>query len=1085
MLSPPPRHHALAVALGLALAAAVAPASAQQVIADGDEQTPAAGDYTTTEPVEPGNPAGHAFYAINGGSIVPAGPVTLRTQGQTAAGAAADGVGSRISLAGSTIETSGLGGSGLLARNGAHVEMSGGSIATRGATASGMEVIGGSATLDNVSITTHGGLSHGLFVTDGSAQVRNSVITTHGSSSNGIETRGNASLQVENLRIEHGGGGTGVFISGTTDAMLRSVQINGNGAGSNGVLVARGSRAVLENVDVNLNHARSGAGLDAGGSVEMRGGSLHARGDNASIANVADQGVLVLDGVEASGHFGIRTLQGSALTLRNTMLSSERAGIDINQSNAVVQVVNSSITTGRNEGIIIGGNSRLLVDQSDITTHGASAAAISALNGEGTIKQTRLRTTGDNGHGLYADGNNGAAPLMRSHSVDVLTEGRGAIGAIARLGGSNDLTDSRVRTTGASAHGALSGGSGAMALRDTHVRTEGEGAWAAVINDRGSLDIKGGSLVSAQHGGVWVRSSRDAGLALGGGAIVSGGNGIGLALDAAVAGRFDVSLRDRAQLHGDIVITPDDVDAGLVPQSQVHAQLSGGSLWVGASSLLQSVSLEGSSLWTLTGDARVQGKVALMDSGIALSDGSGRFNVLTIDGDLHSERGSFLFQGALGDDGSAIDRLHVRGDATGDASIAVQNIGGLGAPTRDGIPLIQIDGASLATYRLAGRAVGGSYEYFLHKGSVSRPGDGQWYLRSELGDPCDLDPTAPGCVVDPGPGPGPGPGPDPTPGPDPEDGGEGEVITPPAVLRPEAGAYLANQSAALGMFSHRLQDRGALLATADTRAAWARVGHHQADARAVEGQLAMQGGTSLLQIGADVWRAGRTSFGVMLGSGRASTTAVSQLTGYSATGRVRGTAAGLYATWHQQDDGALGAYADLSVQHGRFDNRVQGIGLPMETYAARSTSASLEAGHTFTAWSGAASRLYVQPQVQVSHSDYRMARHVEGNGTVVGGADAGGLSGRLGVRVFGHATSAGNRVQPYAGVHWLRASTTGSLQFNGQTMAADIPRDRYEVRAGAELKLGHRWGAWGGLGVQHGSGGFREVNGQVGMRLAW
>ncbi len=110
---------------------------------------------------------------------------------------------------------------------------------------------------------------------------------------------------------------------------------------------------------------------------------------------------------------------------------------------------------------------------------------------------------------------------------------------------------------------------------------------------------------------------------------------------------------------------------------------------------------------------------------------------------------------------------------------------------------------------------------------------------------------------------------------------------------------------------------------------------------------------------------------------------------------------------------------------------------------------------------------------------------METNGTVIDQADVGGLSGRLGARVFGHGTAAGNIVQPYLGVNWLRGSGTSTLQFNGDTLGADVPRNRYEVQAGAELKLGQRWGAWGGMTVQRGDHGYRNVGGQVGLRMAW
>ncbi len=1074
-----PRYHPrcpLALALTLALAAQT-PAKAQQVVADGDEQTPAAGEYHTVDPVQPGDPAGYAFLAINGGTIIPAGEVTLRTDGLYAAAARAEGAGSRIALQQGSVLTTGYGAAGLSATNGGEIHAVGTRIQTQGTAAHGAEAIDGSLVLEGVHITTQAGLSHGVSVQNGTARVIDSVIEVNASQSNGLDVRGGR-LQAERVRIDIGSSGYGVAMQNDGDAHLRSVQINGLGAGATGVLAGLG-RLVLEDVDIDLTHERSGAGMQIVGEAEMRGGSIHARGINARVVSFAASGggKLLLDGVAMSGYHGIGMAAGSELTMYNSQLDTNSIGININKAGGVVEVEGSSITTRNGVGILMLEKGDLDVENSIVSADGEFWQAVSIMDGTARILSSQLRTLGQNGHGIYAEGASGRTPVLTVGSSDILTEGNGAAGAIARLGGSVHLADSVVRTTGVSSHGVLSGGTGEMTLVNTHVRAEGEGAWAAVINDNGRMSIDGGSLVSARHGGIWLRSSRDPALTLSNGVVVSGGNGIGLALDAAVAGRFDVALDSGSQLQGDIVITPEDEDAGLVPQSDVHVRLAGGSLWQGASDLVQTLALESSSQWTLTGDATAGG-LQVRDSAVALSDGSGRFNTLTVDGDLHSERATFLFQGALGGDDSAIDRLHVRGDTSGDASIVVNNIGGVGAPTVDGIPLIEVDGASLANYALAGRAVGGSYEYFLFQGGLADPSDGNWYLRSQWFDVCQDDPAAPGCAVDPG------PGPDPGEGGEEGEGGDNPVIPPP-VLRPEAGAYLANQSAAINMFAHRLNDRTGAVSLEGGRAAWARVGRSNADFSAVGGQLSVDGTTSVLQVGSDLLRRGNAAFGVMLGSGRTDSTVVSELTGYSAKGRVRGNAAGVYGTWLQDVDGTQGTYIDANLQYGRFDNRVQGIGLETEHYDSRMASASLETGHTFNVWQGAASALYVQPQLQLSYADFRADRRVESNGTVIDHADVGGLSGRLGVRVFGHGTAAGNIVQPYLGVNWLRGSGTSTLQFNGDTLGADVPRNRYEVQAGAELKLGQRLGTWGGLSVQRGEQGYRNVSAQMGVRYAW
>ncbi|MEE9875822.1 MAG: autotransporter outer membrane beta-barrel domain-containing protein [Stenotrophomonas maltophilia] len=446
---------------------------------------------------------------------------------------------------------------------------------------------------------------------------------------------------------------------------------------------------------------------------------------------------------------------------------------------------------------------------SSILTTGTTSAGVSVTAADFSAFGTRIETRGAASVGVEADGNSGV-----------------------------DLVDSAVRTTGAASHGLVGEGQAYLFLRNSHVRADGNGAWAAILSDNSRLQIHGGSLVSQQHGGVWVRGASIPGLTLADGAVLYGGNGVALQLDAAVAGRFDVALENNALMVGDIVINPDDLAGGLVPQSDVYVQLGSGAVWNGTSDRVRALSMEAGSRWMLTGDAHI-GTLSVTGGELALSDPLlGGFNTLTVEGDLHSEAASFIFRGALGGDDSAMDRLHVRGDSSGDAMVVVQNIGGLGAQTLEGITLIQVDGASAANYALAGRAVAGSYDYFLHKGGIAG-GEGNWYLRSQLPtvpDPCEVDPSQPGCVPV-----------DPTDPVDPVD--PINPILPPPVLRPEAGAYLANQSAAINMFSHRLNDRIGAVSLDEGRAAWARVGRQQADFSAVGGQLSIDGNRLYLNEG--------------------------------------------------------------------------------------------------------------------------------------------------------------------------------------------------------------------------------------------
>jgi autotransporter family porin len=97
------RDHRVVPSLGL-LAGVLAgfPVQAQQVIADGDEQTPAAGDYRAYS-----SDAAPVFHALNGGSIIPLGAVNLYQWGGDVPAVRVEGSGSRVALEGGSIFSGG------------------------------------------------------------------------------------------------------------------------------------------------------------------------------------------------------------------------------------------------------------------------------------------------------------------------------------------------------------------------------------------------------------------------------------------------------------------------------------------------------------------------------------------------------------------------------------------------------------------------------------------------------------------------------------------------------------------------------------------------------------------------------------------------------------------------------------------------------------------------------------------------------------------------------------------------------------------------------------------------------------------
>jgi len=473
--------------------------------------------------------------------------------------------------------------------------------------------------------------------------------------------------------------------------------------------------------------------------------------------------------------------------------------------------------------------------------------------------------------------------------------------------------------------------------------------------------------------------------------------------------------------------------------------------------------------FTVTGPSTAGG---INLGGTLAFDPAAGFTQVTVRDRFDAQNGTLVFNTALAGDDSKTDKLVVQGATAGSAKVVVNNAGGPGAQTANGIRLIEVGGASDGVFKLDGRVVAGAYEYKLHKGGKNTPNDGDWYLRSQSsrgGSPAPVTPPVGGGSA-----------------------GPSAPWTP--VYRPEGGAYLANQAASVGLFQQQMHDRMGEpdFARGDKRApaVWTRISRHQIDSRAGYDQLDVSSDASVLQIGAELasWTAGnqRLHFGAMAAAGRADNHVGALETGYHAKSRVRGYAGGLYASWFGTADSQTGAYADGWVQYGRFDNRVSGDSLAPESYDASSWSASLEGGYSFPLASGEKFALFLQPQAQVIYTDYSADDHVEANGTNVHSSLSGSLVTRAGLRLFGNSgDTTHNRVQPFLMLNWWRSDKAGVVALDADRISLALPRDRYEAKLGAQAQLGGGWTGWGNWGWQTGRDGYRDVGGQLGVNYRW
>ncbi|EMV5399600.1 autotransporter outer membrane beta-barrel domain-containing protein [Escherichia coli] len=463
------------------------------------------------------------------------------------------------------------------------------------------------------------------------------------------------------------------------------------------------------------------------------------------------------------------------------------------------------------------------------------------------------------------------------------------------------------------------------------------------------------------------------------------------------------------------------------------------------------------------------------------SEGGKPGNVLTVNGNYTGNNGLMTFNATLGGDNSPTDKMNVKGDTQGNTRVRVDNIGGVGAQTVNGIELIEVGGNSAGNFALTtGTVEAGAYVYTLAKGKGND--EKNWYLTSKWDGvtPADTpDPINNPPVVDP----------------------EG-----PSVYRPEAGSYISNIAAANSLFSHRLHDRlgepqytDSLRVQDSATSMWMRhVGGHERF-RTGEGQLNTQANRYVLQLGGDLaqWSStqDRWHLGVMAGYANQHSNTQSNHVGYKSDGRISGYSAGLYATWYQNDANKTGAYVDSWALYNWFDNSVSSDNRSADDYDSRGVTASVEGGYTFEAgtFSGSEGTLntwYVQPQVQITWMGVKDSDHTRKDGTRIETKGDGNVQTRLGVKTYlnsHHQRDNGKQreFQPYIEANWINNSKVYAVKMNGQTVSRDGARNLGEVRTGVEAKVNNNLSLWGNVGVQLGDKVYSDTQGMLGVKYSW
>ncbi|MBJ8889313.1 intestinal colonization autotransporter adhesin MisL [Citrobacter sp. FDAARGOS_156] len=730
-----------------------------------------------------------------------------------------------------------------------------------------------------------------------------------------------------------------------------------------------------------------------------------------------------------------------------------------------------------------------------------------------------IKTTGNQGRGITANAMRDATlaknTIIVGDRAHIVTTGVGSEGIRSGQGGSSIRlgNDATIETSGASSTGIYAASSSKTELgNNATISVSGASAHAvystnATVNlgDNATINVnsstKAASYSKAPRGLYAISRGT---VNLGGGATIAMAgdhSNESYAISTETGGIVDGSAGGRFLIDGDLHAAGATAANSSLPQqnSAIKLNMTDNSLWSGASYITSVtagtgvISLQMSdAVWNMTNSSTLTDLT--LNSGAVVNfrhtDGE-PWQTLTINEDYTGNGGTLVFNTVLNDDTSETDKLIVLGNTTGDSFVAVNNIGGTGAQTVEGIEIIEVAGNSDGNFEKASRIVAGAYDY-----NVVQKGN-NWYLTSFIPAPPDPEDPDPVDPHDPDPV-----DPDPVDPVDPIIPEPEEPVAPPVTeqqYRPEAGSYLANNYAANTLFMTRLHDRlgetqyiDMLTGEKKVTSMWMRnVGAHTRF-KDGSGQLKTQSNSYVLQLGGDLaqWSSDgldRWHIGAMAGYANSQNRTQSSLTGYHSRGQVTGYSVGLYGTWYANDADKTGTYVDTWMLYNWFDNKVMGQEQATEKYKSSGITASVEAGYSFKLGENERNSYWLQPKAQVVWMDVQADSHREANGTRVKDDTDGNLMTRLGVKAFINGHNAiddgkSREFQPFVEANWIHNTQTASVKMDDVSNDMRGTKNIGELKVGVEGQITPRLNVWSNVAQQVGDKGYSDTRGMLGVK---
>ena len=1019
--------------------------------------------------VTTGGAKAYGLFAGSGGQLN-ASDVQVSTSGDQSYAVMATDKNSELTMTGGKVTTTGTKAYGLAAGTGSKLNASGVQVTTSGNQSNGVTAnnAGTQVNLDNSTFETAGASAFGLYAGSASAlNARNVKVSTSGNQSNGV-TANNAGTQVnlDNSTFETTGASAfGLYAGSASTLNARNVKVSTSGDKAHG--------AVTESAGTVLTIS--------GGEVATTGQGAHGLyARTGSTLNVSDEQV----GTSGrNAHGGYASGEGTVLNVDNSSFAVSGAGANGLNADAksTLNALNADIkVTGSGSGVAASGSGTVLSLSDSRINIGQNSGYAALSNYSATINLKNVNIITDANNAALASGYSGN---IKAENVSILARS-GGYGIEVQDGGTfkgNNVTIEKSGTDSQGFNAAINvlnlyypDPRNTLSLSDSDIDVSGENATGILSQYQATLaDIKLANTAITATGGTAVNVLTGTSMNIDAdNSVLSGSTLLKTGYNTAegsTAGSVVLNGSNNSLFEGNV-----DIDRSQTQDSQIN--LSGSSVWTGASSGLNTLTLSDNSQWNITGDSSVDALSASNSTLNFTHDGAG-FSTLTVNGNYSGDNSTLVMNAALGDDHSASDKLHILGDSSGSTDVVVNNAGGSGAQTIQGLNIIQVDGANNGEFRQKGRIVAGAYDYSLVKGADQHG----WYLMS------DKNGSEPDPVVTPGEGEG------------------GQIVEPPVnqhnmIVRPEAASYSANLAAANTLFTTSMDDRPAETFYTDASGQhqstrlWLHNSAGHSRVKDSSGQLKSDTNRYAIQLGGDV-ASGTLSgsdslrLGAMAGYGNAQSKSRSAVSGYQSRGQVNGYSLGVYGSWQQNAAEQSGAFVDSSLSYGWFNNSVKGDDIGQQSYKSKGISASLAGGYRAqVATLSNSTSLWLRPQAQLNWQGVKADDVKEQNGSRVQATGEDNLQSRLGVRASLRTLldpQAQSAIEPYAEANWLHNSRAFGTALNGVNIQQAGTRNAAEVKLGVDARLNANVNLWGGVAQQLGNHSYSDTSAVAGVKVSF